>query len=201
MDIIPFWLFSLTWYAMPLFSGNTPFTLWPLLSTIGHSLTSVIELCLFAECVSSAQFRSGAQSYPNLRGQMDSSTPGFPVHHQHPELAQTHVQSQWCYPTISSSVVPFSYCLQSFKPSGSFLMSQFFTSGGQSWSFSVSPSNEYSGLSTLGLTGLIFLQTKGHSRFLLQHHSSKTSILQCSAFFMVQISHQYMTTEKNRSFD
>ena len=75
--------------------------------------------------------------------------------------------SWWLYPTISSSVVPFSSHLQSFPPSGSFPISQFFASCGQSyWSFSfnISPSNEYSGLFPLGWTGWISLQSKGLSR-------------------------------------
>ena len=65
-----------------------------------------------------------------------------------------------------------------------------------SFSFSVSPYNEYSGLISLGLTGFIFLQSKGLSRVFLQHHSSKASVLEHSAFFMVQLSHPYMTTGK-----
>ena len=65
------------------------------------------------------------------------STPGYPVHYQLPELVQTHV---WCHPTISSSVVPFSSCLQCFPASGSFQMSQFFTTGGQSIRVSASAS-------------------------------------------------------------
>ena len=73
--------------------------------------------------------------------------------------------SRWCHPNISSSVFPFSSCLQSFPASGSFPKSQFFASGGQSyWSFSISPSSEYSGLISLGLTGLNFLLSKGLSR-------------------------------------
>ena len=75
--------------------------------------------------------------------------------------------SQWCHPLISSSIVPFSSCLQSFPASGSFQMSQFFASGGQnigSFSFSSSPPNEYSGLIPWGWTYLISLQSKGLSR-------------------------------------
>ena len=68
------------------------------------------------------------------------------------------------------------------------------------FSFSISPSNEYSGLIPLGLTGLTSLLSKGLSS-LLQHHSSKASILWCSHFFMVQLSHPYMTTGKNHSSD
>ena len=106
--------------------------------------------------------------------------------------------SQWCHPTISSSVVPFSSCPQSFPASGSFQMSQFFTSGGQSIgvsaSASVLPVNTQD-WSPLGWTGWISLQSKGFSR-VFQHHSSKAPILRCSAFFTVQLSHPYMTTGK-----
>ena len=109
--------------------------------------------------------------------------------------------SQWCHPTISSSVVPFSSCLQSFPASGSFLISQFFASGGQSIRASASalPMNIQDWF-LLGLTGLISLLSKW-LKSLLQHHRSKASILPCSAFFMVQLSHPYMTTGKKHSFD
>ena len=103
-----------------------------------------------------------------------------------------------CHPTISSSVVPFSSCLQSFPASGSFQMSQLFASGGQSIgvlaSASVLPMNIQDWFPS-GLTGLISLQSKG-LKSLLQCHSSKASILQRSAFFLVQPSHPYMTTGK-----
>ena len=99
--------------------------------------------------------------------------------------------SQWCHLTISSSALPFSSCLQSFPASGSFQMSRFFISGGQSIgasaSTSVLPMNTQD-WSPLGWTGWISLQSK--------HHSSKASILQHSAFFTVQLSHPYMTTGK-----
>ena len=108
--------------------------------------------------------------------------------------------SRWCHPTISSSVVPFSSHLQSFPASGSFSMSQFFASGGQrkywSYSFSISPSNEYSGLISFRMDWLDLLAVQGTVKNLLQHHSSKSSILQCSAFFIVQLPHSYMTTGK-----
>ena len=101
-------------------------------------------------------------------------------------------------PSISSSVIPFSSCLQSCPASGSLPMSQFFASGGQSIRASalasVLPMNIQDWF-PLGLTGWISLQSKG-LKGLLQHHSSKTSSLQLSAFFMVQISHPYMTTGK-----
>ena len=90
------------------------------------------------------QFSSVTQLYPTLCDPMDCSTPDFPVHHQLSELAQTHVcrvgDAIQCHPTISSSVVPFSSCLQSFPASGSFPMSWLFSSGGQSTGASASPS-------------------------------------------------------------
>ena len=104
----------------------------------------------------------------------------------------------WFHPTISSSVVPFSSCLQSFPSSGSFPMSQFFARGGQSIGVSASTSVLPMNIQDwfpLGLTGWISLQSKGLSS-LLQHHGSKATILQCSAFFIVQLSHPYMTTGK-----
>ena len=106
--------------------------------------------------------------------------------------------SQWCHPTTSCSVIPFSSCLQSFPASWSFPISQLFTSGGQhigvSASSSVVPMN-IQGWFPLGLTGLVSLLSRG-LKSLLQHHSSKVSILWRSAFFTVQLSHPYMTTGK-----
>ena len=106
----------------------------------------------------------------------------------------------WCHPTIFS-VSPFSFCPQSFPASRSFLMSLLFTSGGQSIgvsaSTSVLPMNTWD-WSPLGWTGWVSLQPKGLSS-LLQHHSSKASVLRRSAFFIVQHSHPHMTTGKNRA--
>ena len=100
--------------------------------------------------------------------------------------------SQWCHPTISSSVVSFSSCLQSFPASGSFPMSRLFASRGQT--IGASASNEYSWLNPLGLTGLISLQFKGLSRD-LQHHSSKASILWPLAFFIVcKLEYHFLST-------
>ena len=107
--------------------------------------------------------------------------------------------SQWCHPTISSSVIPISSCPQSFPASGSFQMIQLSTSSGQSiWSFSfnISPSNEHPGPISFRMDWLDLLAVQGTLKSLLQHHSSKASILQRSAFFTVQISHLYMTTGK-----
>ena len=107
--------------------------------------------------------------------------------------------SRWCHPTISSSVIPFSSCLQSFPTSGSFPTSQFFSSGGQSIGVSAStsvPPMNTQDWSPLGWTGLDLLVVQGTLKSLLQHHSSKASILRRSAFFIFQLSHPYMITRK-----
>ena len=101
--------------------------------------------------------------------------------------------SRWCHPTISSSVIPFSH-LQSFPALGSFPMSQFFASEYWSFNLSISPSYEYSGLISFRTDWLDLLAVQGTLKSFLQYHSSKASIFQCSSFFMVQLSHSYMTT-------
>ena len=111
--------------------------------------------------------------------------------------------SQRCHPTILSSVLYFS-CLQSFLESGSFLMSQFFTSGAQrpkywSISFSISPSSEYSGLISFRMDWLDLLAVQGTLKSLLQHRSSKISFLQRSTFFIV-LSHLRRITRVQVSF-
>ena len=95
--------------------------------------------------------------------------------------------SQWCHPTISSSVIPFSSCPQSFPASESVQLSQLFASGGQSIGVSASAS-------VLPVNTLLAVQ--GTLKILLQHYSSKASILWCLAFFIVQLSHPYMTIGK-----
>ena len=114
----------------------------------------------------------------------------------HPNPCSLH---QWCHLTISSSVIPFSSCPQSFLASGSFQMSQLFTWSGQSIgvsaSTSVLPMNTQD-WSPIGWTGWISLQSKGLSRVFSKSINSKESILRCPAFFTVQLSHPYMTTGK-----
>ena len=114
------------------------------------------------------KFSSVAHSCPTLCEPMDCSTPGFPVHHQLLELAHYSCLScQWCHPTISSSVISFSSCPQSFPASGSYPVSQFFISGGQSSGVSASASALPVNIQhwfPLGLTGWISLQSKGLSR-------------------------------------
>ena len=105
------------------------------------------------------------------------------------------------HPTISSRVVPFSSRLQSFPPSESFLIkSVLCIRRPKYWSFSlsISPSNAYSGLFRISfrIDWFNLLAVQGTLKSLLQHHSSKASVLQCSAFIMVQLSHPYMTTRK-----
>ena len=107
-----------------------------------------------------------AQSCPVLCNPMDCSMPGFPVHHQLPELAQTHVhQVSDAIQPILASVVPFSSCLQSFPASGPFPVNQFFTSGGQSIGASASASVlpvDIQGWFPLGLTDLTVFFNVGH---------------------------------------
>ena len=106
--------------------------------------------------------------------------------------------SQWCHPTIPSSVIPFSF--PSVFPSIRVFYSESILCirwpKYWSFSFSISPSNEYSGLISLRLDWLDLLSVQGTLKSLLQHHSSKASILRCSTFFIVQLSHPYMTTGK-----
>ena len=125
---------------------------------------------------------------------------------QHPRLppptpraySNSCPSSQWCHPTISFLIIPFSSCLQSFPSSGSFPMSQFFISGGQSFRVSVLasvPPVNIQDWFPLWCTGDL-LAVQWTLKSLLQHHSSKASILQCSAFFIVLHSHPYVTTGK-----
>ena len=107
--------------------------------------------------------------------------------------------SQWCHPTISSPVVPFSSCLQSFSASQSFSNEsalRIMRPKYWSFSFSISPSNEHLGLISFRIDWFDLLAFQGTLKSVLQHHSSNASSLQRSAFFMVQLSHPYMITGK-----
>ena len=122
-----------------------------------HLFFSLISLC----CC------SVAKSSPTLCDPMDYSMTGFSVLYYPPEFAQTHVQSQWCHPTVSSSVAHFCSFAQSFPASGSFPMSWVFTSGGQSIGTSASASVHPMNIQDwfpLGLTGLISLLSRGLSK-------------------------------------
>ena len=130
---------------------------------------------------------------------MDCSTPGFPVHHQLLELAQTHVHR------VSDAIQPPHPLSSPFPPT--FNLSQHRDLFNESvlrirwpkyWSFSfnISLSNEYSGLIPFRIDQFDLFAVHGTLKSHLQHHSSKASILWCSAFFIVQVSHPYMTTGK-----
>ena len=152
------------------------------MNSFSQSVSSVAQLCL------------------TLCDPMDCSTPGFPVHHQLLSLLKLMSIESVIHATISSSVVPFSSCLQSVSESGSFQMSQFFSSGGQrigvSASASVLPMNIQDWFPLEWIEWLDLLAVQGTLKSLLQHHSSKASILWCSAYFIVQLSHPNMTTQK-----
>ena len=102
--------------------------------------------------------------------------------------------SWWCHPTISSTIIPFSSCLQSLPAWRSFPMSQW--PKYWSFSFSISPSNECSGLISFRMDWFYFFAVQGTLKSLLHHHSSKASIFRHSAFFIVQVSHPYISTGK-----
>ena len=144
---------------------------------------------------STIQFSSITQSCPTLGNPRDCSTPGFLVHHQLLELAQTHVH-EWCHPTISSSVIPFSSHLQYFPASVFSSESVLCIRWPWSFSFSISPSNDYSGWISFRIDWFDLLAVQGTLKSLLQHHSSKALVLWSSAFFMVQLSHPYTSTRK-----
>ena len=133
---------------------------------------------------------------------MDCSTPGFPVLQRLPELTQTHVHR------VSDDIQPShslpSPSLPAFNLSQHQNLFQFLllcNKWPKYWifSFSISPSNEYSGLISFRMDWLDLLAVQEALKSLLQHHSSKASILWCSAFFIVQLSHPYMTTGKTRA--
>ena len=144
-------------------------------------------------------FSSVAQSCLTLCDLMNHSKPGLPVHHQLLESTQTHVHRvddviQPSHPLLS----PFSPALNLSQHQGLFKLSVFRIRWPQYWSFSfnISPSNEHSGLISFQMDWLDLLAVQGTLKSLLQHHSSKASILQHSAVFIVQLSHPYMTTGK-----
>ena len=129
---------------------------------------------------------------------MDSSTPGFPVLHCLPKFAQTHVLP------VGDAIQPLVFCCPLLLPS-IFPSTRVFSNElilclrwpkYWSFSFSISPSNEYSGLFFFQMDWFDLLAVQGTLKSLLQHHSSKASILWHSVFFMVQLSHSYMTTGK-----
>ena len=148
---------------------------------------------------SSVHFSSVAQSCPTLCDPMDCSTPGLPVHYQLPELTQTHAHES----VMPSN--PLSLCRPLLLPPSIFPSIRVFSNESAlcirwpkywSFSFSISPSNEYSGLIFFRMDWSDLLAVQGTLKSLLQRHSSKASILRCSAFFIAQLSDPFMTTGK-----
>ena len=150
-------------------------------------------------CFCSVQFSSVVQSCPTLCDPMDCYTPGLPVHHQLRNLLKL---------MSSESVMPSNHlilCRPLLLPPSIFPSIRVFSNESVlcirwpkywSFSFSISPSNEYAGLISFRMDWLDLLVVQGTLKSLLQHHSAKASILQCSSFFIVQLSHPYMTTGK-----
>ena len=159
---------------------------WVCVLTAGWAAMSVLKLS------------SVAQSCPTLCDPMDCSTPDLPVHHQILDLAQAHVL--WvgmpsnslilCHPLLLPAIVP------SIRVFSNESVLHIRWPKYWSFSFSISPSSEYSGLISFRIDWFDLLAVQGTLKNLLQHHSSKASVLRCSAFFIVQLSHPYMTTGK-----
>ena len=149
----------------------------------------------------SVQFSSVAQLCPTLCDPMNRSTPGLPVHHQLPELTQTHAHRVGDAIQPSHPVVPFSSCppippsIRVFSNESTLHM-RWPKYWSFSFSFSISPSNEHPGLICFRMDWLDLLAVQGTLKSLLQQHSSKASILWRSDFFTVQLSHPHMTTGK-----
>ena len=145
------------------------------------------------------QFSSVAQSCPTFCDPMNRSTPGPPVHHQLPEFTQTHAHQVsdaiqpfiLCHPLLLPPPIPPSITVFSNESALRMRWTKYW-----SFSFSISPSNEHPGLISFKMDLLDLLAVQATLKCLLQHHSSKVSILQHSAFFIFQLSHPYMTTGK-----
>ena len=174
---------------LKLYNGKSHLN-WAVSPYILHSFTTVnsrdthgVSKCcwMFSSvqfCCSVVSDSSRPHELQHARPPCPSPTPGV--------YPDSYPLSQWCHPTISSSVIPFSSCPQSFPASGSFPMSQLLASDGQSIGVSASTS----------VLPIDLLAVQGTLKNLLQHHSSKASILRGSAFFIVQLSHPYITTGK-----
>ena len=151
----------------------------------------------------SVQFSSVTQSCLILCDPTDCSMPGLPVHHQLLEPTQTHVH--W----VSDAIQPSHHLSSPSPPAFNLPSIRIFSNESSlrirwpkycSFNFSISPSNEYSGLISFRINWFDLLAVQGILECLLQHHSSKASILQHSAFFMVRLSHPYITTGKTTAF-
>ena len=169
---------------------------WTRLSSWTSTTANRDKKCLFDW---SAQFSSVTQSCPILCDPMNCSTPGLPVHHQPPESTQTHVHwvddaiqpSHLCHPLLLlPSIFPSIRVFSNESPLH-IRWTKYW-----SFSFSISPSNDHPGLISFRMDWLDLLAVQGTLKSLLQHQSSKASILLHSAFFIVQLSHPSMTNGK-----
>ena len=147
------------------------------------------------------QFSSLAQSCPTLCDPVDSSTPGLPIHHQLLEFTKIHVHwvgdaNQLNYLILCHPLLFLPSIFSSIRVFSNELALRVRWPKYCSFSFSISSSNEYSGLISFRIDWFDLLAVQGTLKSFLQHHNLKASILQCSAFFMVQFSHLYMTTGK-----
>ena len=185
----------LEWVAIPSSKGSS----WPRdqihISCFGRRI--LYHWATWAAPSLSVQFSSVAQLCPNLCDLMNRSTPGLPVHHQLPEFIQTHVHQggdaiQPSHPLSSPSPPTFNLSQHQGLSNESVLCIRW--PKYWSFSFSISPSNEYSRLIAVRMDWLNLLVVQGPLQSLLQHHSSKASILLHSAFFIVQLSHPSITT-------
>jgi len=159
----------------------------------------VTSWCQRTSFLRNVQFSLVTQSRPTLCNPMDCSMPGLPVHHQLLEFTQIHVH--WVRDAIQPShpllfPSPPAFNLSHHQGLFQWVSSLLRWPKYWSFSFSISPSNEYSGLISFRMDWLDLLAVQGTLKSLLQHHSLKASILWHSAFFMVQLSHPYMTTGK-----
>ena len=155
------------------------------------------QVCRRLATQTDIQFSSVAQSCPTLCDPINYSMPGLPVHHQLPEFTQTHVHRvsdaiQPSHPLSSPSPLP------PIPPSIKVFSNESTHEVAKVLEF---PSKEHPGLISFRMDWLDLLAVQGTLKSLLQHHSSKASILRHSAFFIVQLSHPYMTTGKNHSLD
>ena len=182
--------------------------------TISHCISFMKELTPRAKLMSDCflQFRACdpmpcirsvqlPQLYLTFCDPMNCSTPFFPVRHQLWSLKISCTSSRWYHPTVSSSLVHFSF-LHSIFPSIRVFSNESLLHirwpKYWSFSFSISPSKDYSGLITFKMDWLDLLAIQGILKSLLQHHNSKASILWHSAFFMVQLSHHTYLLEKTQ---
>ena len=173
---------------------------------VHHHLLELAQTYVHQVSDASVQFSLVAQSCPTLCNPMNRSMPGLPVHHYLPEfmsiesvMPSSHLIL--CHPLFLLPPIPPS--IRGFSNESTLCMRwpKYW-----SFSFSINPSNEHLGLSSFRMDWLDLLAVQVTRKSFLQHHSSKASILLCSAFFTVQLSHPYMTTGKTigltrRTFD